>query len=711
MFRLIFLNFCLVTTLAIGTVAQYSQTWPNILAAKEVSAAEKTKKKKRVKWKYLSTKDYRELLKKKPRNPEILYYAAKHFSKKRLNNESIATYNKLISISPGYKDARTGLAFAHAWNGDWDEAEKMFRAILRRKPNDPDALRGLGRVLGWKGEFEAGRKVFSTLITSHPKEIAGYIGAGTMEWWDHKYLDAVTIFEKGLVHFPNDFRLEKMIAKSFLLGKYNDEAIKAYEILHESYPNRTSVLLALGELYQRTGQYDKALDSYEKILKFRPTHAVALIKKREIKTRAAHVDYKLTEQEKHSKLEENDPTTYTLLGRGYGWENTLLLGGRMYRESLRDKPRSITRLNGLAGIYEEEHELDKAEKKYHQALLLSPQNQASKEGLNEVFAERAIRVSGRYELDYFSGGDERIIIGEPNTQKYRHKYIGDVDVPIYDWMDLQLRVFIAEYRSTDLTSAMKNYNFNQTGFGPRFNFRFFPWLKGSLRYMMNLIDDNSFPTFLAPVIGEDMFHQGYAVLQMDIAPITITPYYNRELFPHTMLGSSATVIRGYNDIGVAFGITGGDVLELIATPAYRAFDQSGRSGREMYNIAAKFRPWFLDGFEFGYEFFYGTFPDERINSFSSRLQIEPWEDILFDLTLTFDNDDKTTPIDTRGFQFNFFNSIKFTKRFFFVFDIMGRYEEGADEDEELTIFTYLTTKVGHIKKAGPGYRPPTLTRE
>lgn len=247
--------------------------------------------------------------------------------------------------------------------GNFDEAEKLYRQILQTTPNHPQVLNLLGLVAQSKGLHQ----------------------------------EAVDCFEKALLNDNNNFETYFNLGWSLsALKKYN-EAVEAYNKVLKLKPDTKEAFNALGEIYALIKQPKKAEEMFSHALEFYPSYIDArsnlaylhndikeledLCKKHPEHSASAYqlaLLFKATGKLDKAldyavKAAQNTPIeNYQLLAGELHLENKHPESAKVYFcEALQLNPKSVPALINLANT---EPDIKAAEKMYKLALDISPQD-------------------------------------------------------------------------------------------------------------------------------------------------------------------------------------------------------------------------------------------------------------------------------------------------------------------------------------------------
>jgi YaiO family outer membrane protein len=101
---------------------------------------------------------------------------------------AVTLYREYISQNGNQEyEARYGLARALAFAGDYEEALKIYTAILTDFPGDPDSLLGRGRVYGWLKRFDLAAADLLLLLEKKPDYSEGWSALADTYRWDRQF--------------------------------------------------------------------------------------------------------------------------------------------------------------------------------------------------------------------------------------------------------------------------------------------------------------------------------------------------------------------------------------------------------------------------------------------------------------------------------------------------------------------------------------------
>jgi tetratricopeptide (TPR) repeat protein len=78
---------------------------------------------------------------------------------------AVATYERLIEVAPGHRQAYLDMAQTLVTLDRWDDAGSAMERLLARYPDDPSGLYNLGAILAKQGNYAAARPLWTRVAS------------------------------------------------------------------------------------------------------------------------------------------------------------------------------------------------------------------------------------------------------------------------------------------------------------------------------------------------------------------------------------------------------------------------------------------------------------------------------------------------------------------------------------------------------------------
>jgi tetratricopeptide (TPR) repeat protein len=291
--------------------------------------------------------------------------------------------------------AQLKAALDHHHAGRRDEAEQIYRAVLRADAGNADALNLLGVLEYERGRNQEALDWLSKAIRVSPKTASFHNNLGLVLVALGKHVEAALRFEQA---GQLDARLQDAFYNLGVarqkLGQ-EDEAIAAY-LKSLALAEEPGALNNLGAAYLKTGWREEAIRCYERAIQLQPEHADALF----------NLAVALSES---GRTKDAD-----------AWYQRALI---CYHRELMRQPTAPVCVN-LAHILLRRFEFAEAEQLVRRALELQPDHSAAFNGLGNVLLatgrpkeavrayDRAIQLGGDDPHAYRNRGYARLVLGD-----------------------------------------------------------------------------------------------------------------------------------------------------------------------------------------------------------------------------------------------------------------------------------------------------------
>ncbi len=116
--------------------------------------------------------------------------------------QSIAYYNKAISLMPYSIEAKFGLIYPLYALGRINEVVQQYKEILNIDPNNYRALYNLGSIYFNQGKYLEAYDLFKKLVNLYPFDYDAVIMLAWTSYYLKKYKEAKALFETALMNNP-----------------------------------------------------------------------------------------------------------------------------------------------------------------------------------------------------------------------------------------------------------------------------------------------------------------------------------------------------------------------------------------------------------------------------------------------------------------------------------------------------------------------------
>jgi len=138
-------------------------------------------------------------------NLGMIDLAQGHLDKAREN------FQKAISINDSYKEAYFNLAQVYLHKGQLEVAQKIYAKVVSQSPDDPQALVNLGSLFAARGHLDLAMDSFSKAVKAEYTYPGAYIEMGRLLYHQHRWDDAVHVWQLGLKYTNDTKTFEDLI--------------------------------------------------------------------------------------------------------------------------------------------------------------------------------------------------------------------------------------------------------------------------------------------------------------------------------------------------------------------------------------------------------------------------------------------------------------------------------------------------------------------
>ena len=195
----------------------------------------------------------RELIKSEkldPNDPYMLYDMGLVYMAMEKEDLAAERFKKAIVIKPDFGPAKNSLGVLYLIKKDWDTAIDIFNEVLENLlyPTPHFALSNLGLAYFEKKQFDQAEKYYRASLKKEPEYINAWRGLGKTYQATDRMLKAVKAFEKAVELAPEWAQLQTDLADAYRLSRDYEKAADAYQKVIEIEPGGELAEKAKAEL-------------------------------------------------------------------------------------------------------------------------------------------------------------------------------------------------------------------------------------------------------------------------------------------------------------------------------------------------------------------------------------------------------------------------------------------------------------------------------
>ncbi len=182
--------------------------------------------------------------------------------------EADQAFERCFALSPERRFM--ALAAEHQKEGRLDEAEHLYRRILRHNPRNVDAMRLLALIALKAGRDVEAENLLQKAIYLAPDFLAAILDLGRLRKEQDRYGEALECFDRAIALDAANPQARYLRGATLAPAAFTHEAIEAYQQCLALRPGHVGALIGLGHLLKAVGRYHEAVASYEECIRQRP---------------------------------------------------------------------------------------------------------------------------------------------------------------------------------------------------------------------------------------------------------------------------------------------------------------------------------------------------------------------------------------------------------------------------------------------------------
>jgi tetratricopeptide (TPR) repeat protein len=171
-----------------------------------------------------------------------------------------AAFEKSFELSPERR--LMALAAEHQKEGRLEEAERLYRRVLRTNPRNVDALRLLALIALKAERADEAETLLERAIAIAPDFQLAILDLGRLRKEQDRYGEAIECFDRAIALDPSQPQAHFLRGSTLARASFTYEAIDAYRKCLALRPFHAGALLGFGHVLKAVGDYNGAVESY-----------------------------------------------------------------------------------------------------------------------------------------------------------------------------------------------------------------------------------------------------------------------------------------------------------------------------------------------------------------------------------------------------------------------------------------------------------------
>ncbi len=186
----------------------------------------------------------------------------------RRGPEADAAFEKCFALSPERR--LMALAAEHQKEGRIEEAERIYRQVLRQSPRNVDAMRLLALIAVKIDHADDAENLLEHAISIAPDFLLAILDLGRLRKDQDRYGEALECFDSAIALDATNPQAHYLRASTLARASFTREAIDSYRQCLKLRPAHIGALLGLGHVLKAVGEYDEAVASYNECIRNAP---------------------------------------------------------------------------------------------------------------------------------------------------------------------------------------------------------------------------------------------------------------------------------------------------------------------------------------------------------------------------------------------------------------------------------------------------------
>jgi tetratricopeptide (TPR) repeat protein len=329
--------------------------------------------------------EYEEIIKKNPRNRDVLAALIPLYIQTKKTGKLIETYKNLATIETGKADDYFYKAGTVAEkSGSTAEAIDLYKKSVAARGANADARQKLIKLYEKENKWDLVAEQTRELVKQDPKNANLYLYLSDVYLKLNRLDQAIAEAEKAAKLNPKDASIQLQCALLYEKAKKDDKAIEAYKKLVVLNTKNATAYNNLGMLQEKKSDRKSAIPQYEKAVSLDPGNKVFLINLADAYEKEKEWDKAITSYEKVVQIDRGNTSAWEALAvlcQKAGKKEEVI---KAYRELSRIEPKKVLWHQRLAALYEEQGNLAAAKKEYKAILRLNPNDKGAKQKLLDI---------------------------------------------------------------------------------------------------------------------------------------------------------------------------------------------------------------------------------------------------------------------------------------------------------------------------------------
>jgi tetratricopeptide (TPR) repeat protein len=210
-----------------------------------------------------------------PRSAVLLNIQGAFLKGLRQLNQSIAAYNKALTIKPDFAEAYYNMSLTLEDQGKLEEAIEAYKKAIAIKSDYADAYFNMANALREQGKLEESIVAYNKSLAIKPDNSEAQTNLGVALKDQGMLKEALKAYKKALAINPDNAKAYSNMGNALKEQGKLEEAIEAYKKTLELKSDYADVYCNIGVTLREQGKLKEAIEAYKKALTLKPDYAEA----------------------------------------------------------------------------------------------------------------------------------------------------------------------------------------------------------------------------------------------------------------------------------------------------------------------------------------------------------------------------------------------------------------------------------------------------
>lgn len=333
-------------------------------------------------------RDFRDAVRVEPTSADALMALADFYRARSNWPEAEATYGKILATDPKDRAALSGLAATYAAEGSPEKAEQEVMKAKQTLSADPDGYRILGDYYFDIGRYDKSLAEYESLYRDHPKDLRVKKNYVQLLILNNRTEDAKKLDTELLKSNSRD--TDALVYQGQILGQqgHASDSIPVFDTVIKTAPDSAEAHYFRGVAYNEIGKPDLAQTDWREAIRLRPNMIMAQRAIAEIAQRRGDYGQMISSGDAIVSALPQSPDGYLLRGSGKVGQSDANGAEADFREALQLAPKSPAPYSSLGFLRLSQKRYPDAERFFNQALSNDPNFTDALQGLVGIYLQQ-----------------------------------------------------------------------------------------------------------------------------------------------------------------------------------------------------------------------------------------------------------------------------------------------------------------------------------